>query len=198
MRHIVAFNRITADGYFAAADGGLDWAVPDDEIDQSGVDAMPGAGTILFGRKTYEAFESFWPTVLDSPKTPDPHHPGRHSPTLKAMAVWIDQAKKIVFSRSRKEVTWKNSELYREFDAGQIETLKKQPGKNMMLFGSGSIASLLTEHDLIDEYVFIVNPVLLGSGRTLLNGVSKRTGLELAEAKPHPSGNLTLRYKLRR
>ena len=65
-----------------------------------------------------------------------------------------------------------------------------------MIFGSGTIMSLLTEHGLIDEYQFIVSPVLLGSGRSLLSELKKRTKLELLESKAYPSGNLMLRYAL--
>ncbi len=73
MRRIVTFNRVSADGYFAAPDGNLDWAVPDEEIDRSGVAGMPGVDTLLFGRRTYEAFEGFWPHALDdSPTAADP------------------------------------------------------------------------------------------------------------------------------
>src|SRR2546425_596150 len=77
MRRIVMFNRVTADGYFAGPDGNLDWVVPDDAIDIAGVEAMPGADTMLFGRRTYELFEGFWPHALDdSPNAPDPHRAG--------------------------------------------------------------------------------------------------------------------------
>ena len=72
--------------------------------------------------------------------------------------------------------------------------MKKQPGKDMMIFGSGSIVSQLTEHGLIDEYQFVVSPILLGSGRSLLSGVSKSSRLDLLEARKYPSGNVMLRY----
>ncbi|HYH81936.1 MAG TPA: dihydrofolate reductase family protein [Longimicrobium sp.] len=75
-----------------------------------------------------------------------------------------------------------------------IEALKHQPGKDIMLFGSGSIASALTAHGLIDEYQFIVNPLLLGSGQPLIHGVPASLKLELVEASAFPSGNVRLRY----
>jgi len=195
MRRIVAFDRVSADGYFAGPDGSLDWTVPDQEIDKSAAGRLSGTGTILFGRRTYEQFEAFWPHVLDdSPTAPDPHAALRRSPELRAMAVWINEATKVVVSRTRKDVSWKNSRLLHEFDPGAIEAMKRQPGTDIMIFGSGSIVSQLTQHGLIDEYQFIVNPIVLGNGRQLLSGLSKSVRLDLLEAKPYPSGNVMLRY----
>jgi dihydrofolate reductase len=101
---------------------------------------------------------------------------------------------KLVFSRTLKDVTWRNSRLLRELDPREIETMKQQPGKDMIVFGSGSIVSQLTQHGLIDEYQFAVCPILLGSGRPLFTDVSKSTRLHLLEAKAYPSGDVMLRY----
>ncbi|HEY8165219.1 MAG TPA: dihydrofolate reductase family protein [Gemmatimonadaceae bacterium] len=199
MRRIVTFNRVTADGYFAGADGNLDWVVPDEEVDKAGTANIPGFDTILLGRRTYEMFEGFWPRALDEPGgATDPHAPGRRSSEMRAMAIWINNAAKLVFSRTRKEVTWKNSRLIPDFNPRKIEELKSQPGKDMIIFGSGSIASQLTQNGLIDEYQFVVAPVVLGGGRQLLTGVSTSSRLDLVEAKTYPSGNVMLRYTPRK
>ena len=188
------FNRVTADGFFAGPDGNLNWVVPDAELDESAVTHLPDGDTILFGRRTYDMFESFWPHVLGDPEAEDPHAAGRRSPAMHAMAAWINDATKVIFSRTRKEVTWNRSRLVREFDPGKIAAMKQQPGKDMLIFGSGTIVSALTAHGLIDEYQFVVNPVLLGSGQQLMSGVSASTKLELLEAKPQATGNVLLRY----
>jgi|SRR5215510_1782509 len=203
MRRIVAFNNVSADGFYSGADGGLGWVIQDPELDRSIMaDADRSAalgsgtdpGTILFGRRTYEQFESFWPHALDDSQTaPSPHGPGR-SVEMRGMAIWINAAKKIVFSRTRQAVTWSNSTLVRTFDPREIETLKRQPGSDMLIFGSGSIASLLTRHGLIDEYQFVVNALLLGDGRSLLSGVPQSLRLTLLESKAFPTGNVLLRY----
>ena len=195
MRRIVMFNHVTADGYFAGSDGNLDWVTPDEELDKAAAGGMPGTGTILFGRRTYEQFEAFWPRVAgESPTAPDPHAPGRRSPEIRAMATWIDQATKVVFSRTLKDVTWRNSHLLHEFDPREIDAMKTKPGADMIIFGSGSIVSQLTEHGLIDEYRFVVSPILLGSGRPLLSNVPTSLGLDLLEATEYRSGNVVLRY----
>ena len=186
---------MTADGYLTSPQGKLDWVVPEPQIDKEAGEGMSGQGAILFGRRTYEMFQSFWPHALEDPGTaPDPHMPGRRSPEIRAMAVWINEAAKIVFSKTLENVTWKNTRLLRAFDPREVEALKKQPGPDMLIFGSGSIASLLTEHGLIDEYRFIVGPVLLGGGRPLISGVPKSSRLDLLEARTYPSGNVMLRY----
>ena len=99
-----------------------------------------------------------------------------------------------MFSRTRAEVTWSNSSIVRELDPSAIEKMKRQPGSDILIFGSGSIASQLTRHGLIDEYQFVVNALLLGNGRSYLTGVPTSLRLKLLEAKPFPSGNVMLRY----
>ena len=196
MRRIVAFNRVSADGYFSAPDGNLNWVVPEEEIDKQATQNMSGQGTLMFGRRTYEMFASFWPHQLDKPAgAEDPHSPGRRPPEMHAMAVYINEAIKIVFSRTLKDVRWKNSRLLGKFDPREVERIKQEPGGDIMIFGSGTIVSQLAQNDLIDEYQFVTGPVLLGDGRSLINGVSKTVGLKLVEAKPYTSGNVMLRYQ---
>jgi dihydrofolate reductase len=199
MRRIVMFNRVTADGYFAGPDGDLDWVVQDEELDMEAASssASPGGGTILFGRRTYDMFEGFWRQFDEgSAAVPNPHVPEQSSAELRAMADFINGATKVVFSKTRTEVTWRNSRLLREFDPREIEAMKHEPGKDILIFGSGSVVSQLTEHGLIDEYQFVVNPILIGSGRPLITDLSTSSRLNLVEAKAYPSGNVKLRYEL--
>lgn len=195
MRRIVMFNQLSADGAFAAPDGSLDWVVADAELERESVAALPRFDTMLFGRRTYEMFESFWPNAVDAASTsPDPHVEGRRSEGVRAMGVWINASAKWVFSTTRKAVTWNNSRLLPSFDPEEVEALKRQPGKDLMLFGSASLVSQLSEHGLIDEYQFAFSPRLLGSGRPLLGSVPLRLPLKLLEAKAYPSGLVMLRY----
>jgi len=190
------FNWVTADGYFAAPDGNLDWVVPDEEQAKMAAKDISGFDTVLFGRRTYEIFEAFWGHVVvdDAGTVPDPHHPGRRSSEHGAVAIALNNMSKMVFSRTIKEVTWRKSRLLRDFVPREIETKKRQPGKDIIVFGSGSLVSQLTQHGLIDEYQFGVCPILLGSSHSLLSCVSKSLQLELLEAKPLSSGDVMLRY----
>lgn len=190
MGRIVMFNRVSADGYFADERGGLDWTVPDDQLDQEAASGMPQTGAMLFGRKTYEIFESFWPHAADE----DPHAPGRHNAAIKKMAEWINAAPKIVFSKTRQQVTWNNSRLRPAFDAEEVRQLKADSDKDTMIFGSGSIVSLLSQHRLIDEYRFVVGPQLLGKGQQMLGDMPESLRLDLREVKQYRSGNVLLCY----
>jgi dihydrofolate reductase len=194
-RRIRAFDWLTADGYFAGPDGNLNWVVPDDEQARAAVAGTSVTDTVLFGRRTYELFEPFWRTALhDSVTAPDPHRPGQPSREHRVIAAWMNEAAKLVFSRTLNEVTWNNARLVRELDVDEIAAMKERPGKDMMIFGSGSIVSLLTQHRLIDEYQFVVCPVFLGAGRRLLEGLSRSAPLELLEARHYGSGDVSLRY----
>jgi dihydrofolate reductase len=196
MRRIIAFNRVSADGYFTAPDGNLNWVVPEEELDKQATSNMPSQGALMFGRRTYEMFASFWPQQLDKPAgAEDPHNPGRRPPEMHAMAVYINSAIKIVFSRTLKDVRWKNSRLLSKFDPREVERIKQEPGPDIMIFGSGTIVSQLAQNNLIDEYQFVVGPVLLGDGRSMVSGISRTVSLKLVEAKPYKSGNVMLRYE---
>jgi dihydrofolate reductase len=190
------FNWMTADGYFAAPDGNLSWVVPAKEQARAAANGIAGFDTVLFGRRTYELFEAFWRHAIvdDTSTVQDPHHPEQRSREHRVIAVALTEMTKLVFSRTLTSVRWKNSGLVNELDPREIETMKNQPGKDMIVFGSGSIVSQLTQHGLIDEYEFVVSPVLLGSGRSLLNGVPTSVKLELRETKRYRSGDVMLRY----
>jgi len=165
MRRIVMFNWVTANGYFAGPAADLDWVVPDEEQARMAAKDISGFDTFVFGRRTYEMFEAFWRHVVvdESGTVPDPHHPRRRSPEHGAIAIALNKMTKLVFSKTLTAVGWKNSRLLRELDPREIETIKAQPGKDLIIFGSGSIVSQLTEHGLIDEYQFAVCPVLLAT-----------------------------------
>jgi dihydrofolate reductase len=150
----------------------------------------------LFGRRTYQIFEVFLAhAVADETGTvPDPHNPGRRSREHGTIATALNRMTKLFFSRTLKDASWRNSRLLREVDPRQIEAMKGQGGGDMIIFGSGSIVSQLTQHGLIDEYQFAVCPTLLGSGQPLLKGVSKGSRLSLLEAKAFASGDVLIRY----
>jgi len=202
MRRIVMFNQVTPDGFFAAPDGGLDWVVNDEEVQRDGAAGMADTDTILFGRRTYEQFAGFWPHVLETAPNPQagPHEArlradaNQREHPLHAMALWLDRTQKLVFSRTLERAGWNRSRVLRRIDPEEIEALKRGPGKDIILFGSGSVVSQLTEHGLIDEYVFVISPVLLGRGLPLFADVSRSRKLALVEAKPFPTGNVRLRY----
>ena len=194
-RRIVMFNQVSADGFFADANGGLDWVVSDPDVHARAVASMPKTDTILFGRKTYEMFAAFWPNALKDKNASGPHGSNKRDPAFEAMANWLNDTKKLVFSKSLKTASWRPSEIVNEVDPKHIAGLKKAQGGDMLIFGSGSLVSQLSQHGLIDEYRFVVCPVLLGGGKNLLGNLPERVKLKLAEAQPFPSGNVMLSYR---
>jgi dihydrofolate reductase len=197
MRRIVMFNRLTADGSFAGPDGSLDWIVPEPEFDRSAAKAIDRGGVdlLLFGRRTYELFARFWPHALhQSPDAADPHQAGRRSPEMRAMAKMLNETMKLVYSTTLTAATWQNSHVIRALDWREVEALKLQRGQDIMIFGSGTIVSQLTAHGLIDEYRFLVAPVLLGGGLPLMAGATHLRQLTLLDATTYPSGSVLLRY----
>ncbi|HYD51161.1 MAG TPA: dihydrofolate reductase family protein [Gemmatimonadaceae bacterium] len=197
MREIVTFDRVSADGYFAAADGNLNWTVPDPELDREATAAMPSVDLMLFGRRTFDMFEGFWPSALgDDGTAEDPHLAGRRSPELRAMAEWLTRTEKLVFSRTRTRSDWANTRFAATIDREAIETLKRGPGGDIMIFGSGAVVTALTRLELVDEYRLVITPVLLGGGRSLLEGVPERP-VTLAEARAFGTGNVLLRWRRR-
>lgn len=136
--------------------------------------------TLLFGRTTYEMMAGYWPTATAE----DP-----------VIARSMNALPKIVFSSSLKKADWNNTRVMNRIDPGEIARLKEQPGRDMVIYGSGIIVSTLTWLGLIDEYRLIVNPVILGNGKPLFNGLTERLSLKLREAKELGSGNVLLRYE---
>jgi len=196
-RRIIMFNQVSADGYFSDPAGGLDWVVSDPEIHARAVEGMPYNDMILFGRRTYEQFASFWPHALENMGADGPHGSNKADPAFLAMAHWLNDTPKLVFSKTLKKPSWNHSQVWDELDPNRVAALKNASGKDLLIFGSGSIVAQLTEHALIDEYRFVVCPVLLGQGRTLLGdaGPVPHVGLKLVEAASFKSGNVMLTYR---
>src|SRR6185369_77378 len=108
---------------------------------------------LMFGRVTYEMMESYWPTPQAYKNDP-------------VVAEGMNQMQKIVFSKTLDEVSWKNTKLVKRGLAAEVRKLKKEPGKDIVIMGSGTIVSQLTKEALIDSYQLVEIPVVLGKGRT--------------------------------
>lgn len=180
MRKILAQEMVTVDGYFAGPRGELDWFVWDDVLRDLSVGLLKSVDTLLFGRVTYEMMAAYWPTATGE----DP-----------AITNAMNSLPKIVFSRSLKKAEWNNTLLVKEIFPEQIIHMKEQPGRDMVIYGSGSLVSALAHHGLIDQYRLIVNPVVLGAGKPLFTGFENRLNLRLLDAETLGSGNVLLRYE---
>ena len=185
MRKLIVFNHVSLDGYFVDANGGMSWAKSDQndaEWNAFVAENAKGDGPLLFGRVTYELMASYWPTPMAIKNDP-------------VVAARMNDLAKVVFSRTLDKASWKNTKLVKTGMAAAIRKMKKEPGEGMAILGSGTIVSQLTQEGLIDEYQVVVNPVILGKGRTMFDGVKERLNLKLTKTRAFGNGNVFMCYE---
>jgi dihydrofolate reductase len=181
MRKIIVSNYVSLDGFFAGPNGEIDWFVWDEETAEYSKELAASIDAILFGRVTYELMASYWPAA----NAEDP-----------VITEYMNHSPKIVFSRTLEKADWKNTRLVKEINKEEILDIKKQPGKDMVIYGSGSIVSTFTQMGLIDDYRIFVNPVVLGSGKPMFKGLNERLKLGLLGTKTFHCGVVLLHYGL--
>ena len=115
---------------------------------------------------------------------------------MPVVAKRMNSSRKVVFSRTMDKAAWSNTRLVKEDLPGEIRRLKKEDSQGLVIFGSGSIVSQLTEQALIDEYQFIVIPIVLGKGRSMFAGIKARLPLKLNQTRSFANGNVWLSYEL--
>lgn len=182
MRKIIVFENVTVDGFMAGPNGELDWAIHDDEVTRNSQEGQASIDLFLFGRVTYDMMAGFWPTPAGQAANP-------------VFADVLNNAPKIVFSTTLKRADWQKTEVIRELDKDQLLALKQSPGKNMMIFGSGTIVNQLAGPGLIDEYQLMVNPVILGQGKPLFQAGPDKIDLKLVNTKTFNNGIVLLQYQ---
>lgn len=157
----------------------------DEEIHQHYGDLILGAGTLVYGRATYQLMESYWPSVVKNPTGNKP---------MDDFAVAINNVHKVVFSRTLKGVEWKNTELRREVSREEIQALKES-GKGDIFVGSPGMIAALTRLNLFDEYQICVHPVIAGSGLILFKDITDKITLTLKKTKTFGGGAVALYYE---
>lgn len=185
MRKIIVSNLITLDSLFAGPNGEIDWFVTDEDFFEDTSQVFERVDTMLFGRVTYEGMLSFW-------TGPDANTAG------VLIAEWMNTTPKVVFSRTLDKAEWgkwDNARLAKGEIGEAVAKLKQEPGKDMIIYGSGMIVSQLTQLGLIDEYWLFVNPVILGSGKPEFSGITRQVKLKLTGTKVFKSGVVRLMYE---
>lgn len=188
MCNILAFVNLTLDGVMQAPGrpdedtrgnfkyGG--WAAPYQAMASAG-EVMANAGGLLLGRRTYEDFYEVWPKRTGSP-----------------YSTYMDNVQKYVVSRTLKNpLPWKNSTLLPGDAAETVADLKKMPGKDLVMMGSGELIQSLMKANLIDEYVLLIHPLVLGTGRRLFGDDSAHASLKLISSKATDNGVVIAFYK---
>jgi dihydrofolate reductase len=185
MPKLSAFNHVTLDGHFVDMNGDMSWAKADHqdaEWNAFVAENASGGGTLVFGRVTYELMAGFWPTPFAIEN-------------MRVVAEGMNSMPKVVFSRTLDQASWNNTKLVKGDLAAEIRRMKKEPGNDMVILGSGSLVSQLAQEDLIDEYQIVVNPVVLGGGRTMFDGIQQTLSMKLIKTRTFGNGNVLLCYE---
>ena len=154
------------------------WAAPYNAM-QDGGESISSIGALLLGRVTYEAMYDFWPKQVGNP-----------------MTEMLSNMPKYVASTTLQEpLPWENSTLLSEDIAATVDELKTSSDRDIVIFGSGELCQLLMERNVIDEYVLLVHPLVLGSGRKLFEEGSAADVLELLSTKTTPAGVVISTYQ---
>lgn len=182
MRKVIVFNFVTLNGYFKGPKGDISWHKHDTEENEYAVEMLKSGNTLLFGRVTYEMMASYWPTSNAIKNDP-------------IVAEGMNNADKIVFSRTLKKAAWNNTRLVKDNIEEEIRKMKQMTGKDMTLLGSGSILTQLAEQGLIDEYQIMVDPVVLGDGTPIFKNIKHKLDLKLTRTRTFKSGVVLLCYQ---
>lgn len=195
MSRVVVFTNLTLDGVMQAPGrpdedrrGGFEhggWAAPYAAMmEAGGLVGTPGeagdeGGGLLFGRRTYEDFHGFWPNQPDNP-----------------FSAVLDNSPKFVASTTLEEpLPWMNSTLLKGDAAKAVADLRQEPGGDLLIFGSGVLVQSLMRHNLVDDYVLLIHPLVLGSGRRLFRDAGAGATLRLIDSKTTTTGVLIAKYQ---
>jgi dihydrofolate reductase len=191
MRRVIVTEHVTLDGVMQAPGrpeedvrGGFDrggWAEPhnDEVMGRVMGEGMARTGAMLLGRRTYEDFAGFWPSQTDNPFTEA-----------------LDNIQKYVASTTLREpLPWQNTTLLAGDAADAVADLKTQPGPDLAILGSGELVTSLRRRNLIDEYVLLIHPLVLGQGRRLFTDDAPASELLLVDSVPTSTGVIIATYR---
>lgn len=181
MRKILFAVNITIDGYADHTAG-----IADDELHDFFADLLDQTDLAVLGRNTYELMVPFWPDAVNNPNI---------TKSELAFAVKYNAVPKIIFSKSLNKVEWNNTKLIKDDAVATLKKMKEESGDYNIFIGGLSIASSLMKENLIDEFWFLVHPVILGKGRHLFDGFLFQKKLNLIESKTFASGVTALHYQ---
>jgi dihydrofolate reductase len=189
VRRLVLFMHTSLDGFVGGSNGEMDWIDVNDEMFEYAGQRTREADTALYGRVTYQMMESYWPTAGDQPTATK--HDIEHSK-------WYNSVAKVVVSRTMKGAKPTNTSIVGEGVTAEIIKLKQAAGKDIVMFGSPTVAHALMAENLIDDYWLFINPVLLGQGIPLFKDIKARAALRLVASKVFSSGVVCLHFERNR
>jgi dihydrofolate reductase len=184
MRRLTFGMNVSLDGYVAAPGDDLGWSAPSDELFQWWSDRVGATALALYGRRLWEGMSSHWPTAGQQPGATPAH--------IEYARRWLDMPK-VVFSSTISTVDW-NARLVTGDAVAEITRLKAEDGGPMDIAGATLAASAMRA-GLIDEYVLVTAPVLVGSGKPFFTALDHWVDLTLVETRTFPDGVLLTRYE---
>jgi dihydrofolate reductase len=184
MRRIVFHLMVSLDGYFEGPDADISWHRVDEELHGFFNQQLAASSAYLEGRVTYELMEAYWPTADQNPESSPPE--------VEFAQIWRDTPK-IVYSRTL-ENPGPNATVVRDVVPAEVRALQARPGGDMVV-GGPELAAAFRQHDLVDEYGFFVNPVVLGAGRLAFRPGGAPQDLTLVETRTFGNGVVMLRYE---
>jgi dihydrofolate reductase len=173
----------------AGPNGEMDWINVGNEIFDEANNVTHHADTALYGRKTFEMMEGYWPTAGDRPGASK--HDIEHSK-------WYNRVTKVVISKTMAGTEKPKTKVISHNLAQEIKKLKQEPGEDIVIFGSPSTYQSLMQDNLIDEYILAVNPILLGTGIPVFKGIKTRAKLKLVSSKVLESAVVLVHYQQER
>lgn len=184
MRKLKLQMQMTINGYVAGLNGENDWMTwnPDDEFIEFMKLMLDTSDTLLLGRKTAESIIKFWTDTAEQ----NPSHP---------FARKIVDIQKVVFTKTLDKSTWNNTTLAKGNIEEEIDSLKKQSGKDILIFGGAGFVSSLIKDGLIDEYHLIINPTTMRDGMTIFNSLDVIQKITPIESKLYPGGKTILSFR---
>jgi dihydrofolate reductase len=181
VRKVILFNLITLDGFFAGLNGDISWHQVDEEFNEFSIHQLQTCEGLIFGRITYQLMADYWTTK--QAREDDP-----------IVAELMNSLPKYVFSKTLKAVEWSNTQLMRGEAVNEMEALKKQPGKDLFIFGSANLSKTFIQNKLIDEFRIMINPIILGRGIPLFTNRGEYLKMNLINSKTFRNGNILLDY----
>jgi dihydrofolate reductase len=182
VRKLYAFLMMTLDGFYEGPNQEFHFWQVDDEFDEFSVGQLRDTDVLVLGRVTYEGMASFWPTPAARQNDP-------------AVAALMNTLPKIVVSTTLGSADWANTRVVGQNVAEEITRLKQQPGKDLAILGSPNLTVSLLGMGLVDELRVLVNPVVLGDGKSLFRSTKEELKLQLLQTRTFSSGNVLLTYQ---
>ena len=187
MRDVILSMMVSLDGSIARPDGNLDWFRTDRDFEDEMLALLRQIDVMLFGRVSYELLAEYWPTAGTLSAQEPPGGLSSHDREIE-FARLMNTIPKIVYSKTLTSADWGPARIVSEGIADHIAAMKREPGKDIVLFAGGRIASTFVNLDLVDRYRLMIHPIVIGRGQPLFQAITADRDLALTRTRTFASG----------